>query len=730
MRSGRRASLSFSSCQYFRLYPRIRELVLTGDDFVITANGKYSYVLILVRRLFMCRKLIFLSSFVLVFALIGHAYGGAQASNPNPANNATGVDLNPTLSWSPGDFAAFHDVYFGTSYIQVNVATRTTPVIYKGRQTDTTYSPGALNLCQIYYWRIDEVNDFNMITKGSVWNFKTTCSADSNTCVSPPWGMVAWWPLDETVGDTSEEIVNNNDGTWMSAPTPVTGKVKVALDFNGVDYVEVQDDVHLNFGTGNFSIDAWVKTSTTSGIKTILDKRSGTEANPTGFALSVLDGDLVIQIADGTWTNYESTLLVANGNWNHVAVTMDRDSNNGLKLYVNGVSQSFNPMAHQGNLTNNANLLIGGHHYHSSTRFTGSIDEVELFNRALDASEILAIYQAGSAGKCKCAKAQTYRDDIKWSQPPDYRPLGCINGWDEESIYYYDPDGPIVADDWVCMDGRPITNIHWWGSFKGWTEPNHVPPYDMPSAFHIGIWTNVPDSISNPDDFSHPGQMIWENICDSFVWSYAGCDVDPRNIDKLDTCFQFDLLLSQDKWFYQYGNEPNGTVYWLSIAAIYDGDTPVHPWGWKTRPHFYSDDAVRILPLPETCDYNCTNPTLTVFRAGDLNIPDQNAHPSQELIQALGQTPVNFGEPLNNQRFGHTFTGLPDCIKAAQLDIHMKATGDIPSTDSMCIGIISGPNGVGGYWGKSLVSLFGSWDSALRLLSRLTSPTFRLPVVA
>lgn len=159
--------------------------------------------------------------------------------------------------------------------------------------------------------------------------------------------------------------------------------------------------------------------------------------------------------------------------------------------------------------------------------------------------------------------------------------------------------GVIVADDWLCLDDRPIKDIHWWGSFKGWTE--RIPPEnEMPSAFHIGIWTDVPDpEPNNPNTFSHPGELVWENICDCYVWSYAGCDVDPRGEGENDTCFKFDQLLSQDKWFYQESNEPNGTVYWLSIAAIYDGNTPEHPWGWKTRPHFYNDDAVRIMDVNE-----------------------------------------------------------------------------------------------------------------------------------
>jgi len=74
--------------------------------------------------------------------------------------------------------------------------------------------------------------------------------------------------------------------------------------------------------------------------------------------------------------------------------------------------------------------------------------------------------------------------------------------------------------------------------------------------------------------------------------------MDPREISGVDACFKFDQLLSQDEWFYQEADEPNGTVYWLSIAAIYEqGYEPNFPWGWKTRPHFCKDDAVRITGL-------------------------------------------------------------------------------------------------------------------------------------
>jgi hypothetical protein len=122
----------------------------------------------------------------------------------------------------------------------------------------------------------------------------------------------------------------------------------------------------------------------------------------------------------------------------------------------------------------------------------------------------------------------------------------------------------------------------------------------MPQTFHIGIWTDVPDpDPCNHNNFSHPGKLVWENYCNSYVWNFAGYDKDPRQgggAPQEDSCFQFNQLLSQDQWFYQ---EPSGDpnhpqVYWLSIAPIWASTTPSYPWGWKSRPHFFNDDAVVI----------------------------------------------------------------------------------------------------------------------------------------
>jgi len=111
-----------------------------------------------------------------VQVMIGLPLGAS--SNPSPADKATDVRRPVVFSWKPGMFADKHDVYFGTSFDDVNEAAATLDPnnVYLGRQ-DPDYYPlsGALDLDfgQACYWRIDEVNsppDYT-IFKGYVWSF-------------------------------------------------------------------------------------------------------------------------------------------------------------------------------------------------------------------------------------------------------------------------------------------------------------------------------------------------------------------------------------------------------------------------------------------------------------------------------------------------------------------------------------------------------------------------------
>ena len=95
-----------------------------------------------------------------------------KAHGPNPLDQATDVCINSKLIWVAGFGAESHDVYFGTSFDDVNDADRNSPQ-YKGNQTTTIYDPGIMQANTTYYWRIDEIYDGTNVVKGEVWSFTT-----------------------------------------------------------------------------------------------------------------------------------------------------------------------------------------------------------------------------------------------------------------------------------------------------------------------------------------------------------------------------------------------------------------------------------------------------------------------------------------------------------------------------------------------------------------------------
>jgi hypothetical protein len=133
------------------------------------------------------------------------------AWNEKPSSGSSRQPQLMTLSWSPGLNAASHDVYFGTSFTDVDNGTGDTFI--DNRDTNS-YSPdGALVLDTTYYWRIDEVND-TTTWKGLVWNFRIAPGTAANP--SPADGawdvslapLLSWAPGIEAV---SHELYFSTD---------------------------------------------------------------------------------------------------------------------------------------------------------------------------------------------------------------------------------------------------------------------------------------------------------------------------------------------------------------------------------------------------------------------------------------------------------------------------------------------------------------------------------------
>jgi hypothetical protein len=100
-----------------------------------------------------------------------------RAYQASPADGAVDMRQSLMLTWTAGQKARQHDVYFGADATAVAAATPTTAGIYQGRQAadDITFDPGTLEWGKTYYWRVDEINSGEAESPwiGRVWSFTT-----------------------------------------------------------------------------------------------------------------------------------------------------------------------------------------------------------------------------------------------------------------------------------------------------------------------------------------------------------------------------------------------------------------------------------------------------------------------------------------------------------------------------------------------------------------------------
>ncbi|MCA3005977.1 MAG: LamG domain-containing protein [Phycisphaerales bacterium] len=282
-------------------------------------------------------------------------------------------------------------------------------------------------------WMFGNVTSVWFSVSGSagraIVDYDNMCIKRSDNCTPAPSALVGWWTFDRTASPVIESVYNAPTASapsaslggaplFANAPSPVPGVVNGALEFDGVDdevVVPGASSTQLGIGVGDFSIDAWVRTSVSTGEQPIVDRRDwGGGSAPVGYRMFLRNGRLALGMADASPSGPGETVFqsigpsapnIADGKWHFVAVTVKRQ-NPGAKvtLYVDGVVVgTFNPLGKTGSLYNTAPLYIGSSRPFGepATFFRGRIDEVEIFRKELSASEVMAIYQACCAGKCR-----------------------------------------------------------------------------------------------------------------------------------------------------------------------------------------------------------------------------------------------------------------------------------------------------------------------------------------
>ena len=215
-------------------------------------------------------------------------------------------------------------------------------------------------------------------------------------CIQPPSGLVSWWPGD---GDAND-IWDANPGTLAGDTTFAAGMVGQAFSFDGSrDYVDVENPANLQV-TGPHSAFAWVKLDSTKAEQDVVSKyaqlTSGSFTRE--FLLMVYNGRVRGHIGS---TALSGATPLSTGTWYFIGQVWDGTA---LRVYVNGAEDGS--ISAGAPTTGDSKFFIGartqnGTDVRTSAVMNGLIEEVQIFNRALTPAEILAEYNAGSAGKCK-----------------------------------------------------------------------------------------------------------------------------------------------------------------------------------------------------------------------------------------------------------------------------------------------------------------------------------------
>ena len=159
--------------------------------------------------------------------------------------------------------------------------------------------------------------------------------------------------------------------------------------------------------TNTFTIEAWVNLATLTedpngtgrGIVSKVGGAGGNNGYQFAFEHQALLGQF--NSPGQGWPQWQvispTIATLATGVWMHVAFTYDQNS---MLLYLNGQPIATNVIGAHPIATSAANLRISGDD-NGNVMFDGLIDEVSIYNHALSASQIAAVYGAGAAGKCQ-----------------------------------------------------------------------------------------------------------------------------------------------------------------------------------------------------------------------------------------------------------------------------------------------------------------------------------------
>lgn len=218
--------------------------------------------------------------------------------------------------------------------------------------------------------------------------------------------VIVWGAqLEESSSATAYRRTNGTavtDATLISSATDsqkdiLGNAVRVkgsGFNLDGTGYGEVTHDTSLDFGTGDFSVSAWVKfsyISQGSSYNAIYTNGGQLDATNT-FAIMTVNPNRVRVLVNNTFC--QSTTYFSQGEWVHMVATRNSGT---ISLYINGNKTPEATATNSNTVTSSQNPRIG-FDGNVSRLYNDLIDDVQVYNRALTPDEVEQNYNATKTG--------------------------------------------------------------------------------------------------------------------------------------------------------------------------------------------------------------------------------------------------------------------------------------------------------------------------------------------
>ncbi len=247
--------------------------------------------------------------------------------------------------------------------------------------TGTSYTDIGLAAGTYYY---------KLTAEDAAANISPASNEATATVSAPPvTGLVAAYGFDTGSGTTTpDQSGTGNNGTLSNATWTTTSKYGQALAFNGTNAsVTIPDTNSLDLTTG-MTLEAWVHPTALGNNWSTAILKEATGSMSYGLYANGGDGGTKVptgEIVNGGFRLAPGTSPLALNTWSHLATTYDGTT---LRLFVNGVQAG--QLATAGTITTSTGALKIGGNATWGEWFQGEIDEVRIYNRALNATEITA----------------------------------------------------------------------------------------------------------------------------------------------------------------------------------------------------------------------------------------------------------------------------------------------------------------------------------------------------